>query len=160
MGRGIETNFVEQRSRFRGEGMPVLSQDRRDESTCRTLSLRPCNMYRFQSIEFRWLPIVSAWLCPSKTSLAVMEAHTSYPSLRHHSIISGIAFLFMLLPDFLMASTMAKLVCNVLSAATASCEVGQWLYAMTDKLLLTYCIGARHRCGRGGEGPYLGGKGA
>lgn len=49
------------------------------------------------------------------------EPHTSYPVLRHHSIISGIACLFMPRPDFRMASTMEKLDCSVFSAATAAC---------------------------------------
>ncbi len=47
-------------------------------------------------------------------------SQTSYPSLRHHSIISGIEFLFMLLPDFLIASTMEKFDWSVFSAAIAS----------------------------------------
>lgn len=46
--------------------------------------------------------------------------HTSYPALRHHSIISGMAFLFMLRPDLRMASTTAKLDWRVLSAAMAA----------------------------------------
>ena len=63
--------------------------------------------------------------CPSPQSpaldrLVALEAHTSYPILRHHSIISGIAFWFKLLPDLRMASTIAKLLCKVLRAATAS----------------------------------------
>ncbi len=65
--------------------------------------------------------------CFCTTPLAVIvEAHTSYPILRHHSIISGIAFLFMPLPDCLMACTMAKLVCKVLRAATASCDMDEF----------------------------------
>ncbi len=95
--------------------------------------------------------------CFCRTPLAVIvEAHTSYPILRHHSIISGIAFLFMPLPDCLMACTMAKLVCNVLRAATASCDVDELEYSAGEKLLVTYCICAIcHRCGRSGEAPCL-----
>ena len=91
--------------------------------------------------------------CVCKTSFAVMvEAHTSYPILRHHSIISGIAFLFMLMPDFLMASMTAKLVCSVLRAATASCDIVELGHVHREKP--TYCIcAAYHRRGRCGEAP-------
>lgn len=86
----------------------------------------------------------------------VVEAHTSYPILRHHSTISGIAFLFMLLPDFLMASMTAKLVCSVFKAATASCGIDEWEYAV-EELLLAYCVSAAcHRCGCGEEAPRWG----
>ena len=56
-----------------------------------------------------------------RLGLAVtVEAQTSYPSFRHHSIILGIESLAMALPDFLTNSTIAKLLCKVLRAATAS----------------------------------------
>lgn len=88
----------------------------------------------------------------------VVEAHTSYPILRHHSTISGIAFLFMLLPDFLMASMTPKLVCNVFKAATASCGIDEWEYVGEELLLLlAYCVSAAcHRCGCGEEAPRWG----
>jgi hypothetical protein len=53
-------------------------------------------------------------------SLECWEPHTSYPILWHHSIISGIANLFIPRPDFLMASTIEKLDCSVFNAATAA----------------------------------------
>lgn len=55
-------------------------------------------------------------------SQVLREPHTSYPILWHHSIISGIACLFMPRPDFLIASTMEKFDCSVFSAATAAFE--------------------------------------
>ena len=47
------------------------------------------------------------------------EAHTSYPILRHHSIISGMACLFMPRPDWRMALTMEALDWRLLSALMA-----------------------------------------
>lgn len=137
-------------------GEPILTQDRRDESTCRTLALSPSNVDSVQAVEVGRLSFVSAWLHLSKTSFAVaVEAHTSYPILRHHSIISGIASLFKLLPDFLMESTIAKLLCNVFRAATASCGIGEWEYA--GEVLLAYRVSAAcHHCGRRREAPRLG----
>ena len=143
-----------------GRGEPILTQDRRDESTGRTLALSPSNVDSVQAVEVGRLSFVSAWLHLSKTSFAVaVEAHTSYPILRHHSIISDIAFLFMLLRDFLMESTIAKLVCNVFRAATASCGIGEWEY--TGEVLLAHCVTAAcHRCGCRREAPRLGEKSA
>jgi hypothetical protein len=46
--------------------------------------------------------------------------HTSYPILRTQSLISGSACLFHPGPRFLIASTMEKLLCSELSAATAA----------------------------------------
>ena len=115
---------------LRGRGEPILTKDRRDESTCRTLSLGPSNVDGVQTVEIGWLSFVSAWPRLSKCLfVAIVEAHTSYPILWHHSTISGIEFLFMLLPDFLMASTTAKLVCKVFREATASCVIVQWKYS-------------------------------
>lgn len=79
-----------------------------------------------------------------------MEAHTSYPILRHHSIISGIESLFTALPDFRIASTMVKLLCKVLRVATASCDVGELGVHEVRRLLLAYCVCAGCHCrGRG-----------
>lgn len=52
-------------------------------------------------------------------------SHTSYPILRHQSIISGMAFLCRLWPDFRMALTIEKLDCRVFKADTASWADGQ-----------------------------------
>lgn len=51
------------------------------------------------------------------------KPHTLYPILLHHSIISGMAALFMPRPDLRMASTIAKLDCSVFNAATAAYRV-------------------------------------
>lgn len=86
-----------------------------------------------------------------------VDAHTSYPILRHHSIISGIAVLFMSLPDFLIASTIAKLLCSVLRAATASYDIRESRHRRGEKLVLAYCIcAACHYFGRAGQAPGLG----
>lgn len=53
------------------------------------------------------------------------EAHTSYPILRNHKSISGMACLFMPWPDFRMASTMEKFDWRVFRAAMASCLGGE-----------------------------------
>lgn len=85
-----------------------------------------------------------------------MEAHTSYPILRHHSIISGIESLFTALPDFRIASTTAKLLCKVLRVATASCDVGELGVHEARRLLLAYCVCAGCHCrGRGEKVSYL-----
>lgn len=115
---------MEQRcSRSPRRGEPILSQDRGDESTGRALALGTGNVYGVQPVEIGRLSFVSAWLRLLSGTLFVVavEAHTSYPTLRHHSTISGIAFLFMPMPAFLMASKTTKLLCNVLSAVMASC---------------------------------------
>lgn len=49
-----------------------------------------------------------------------------------------------------MASTMAKLLCNVLRVATASCDVGELDVHEARKLLLAYSVCAGCHCrGRG-----------
>lgn len=72
--------------------------------------------------------------------VVIVDAHTSYPILRHHSIISGMAVLFMPMPDFLIASTIVKLLCNVLRAATASYDTGELRHTHGEKLLLAHYI--------------------
>ena len=135
----------------------ILIQDRRDESTGGTLPLGPSNVYRVQPVEIRGLSSASVWLRLRNGSLVVsVEVRTSYPILRHQSTISGIEFLFAPWPDFLMASTTAKLVCNVFKATTASCGIGQWEYAAKE-VLLAYCVSAAcHGCRCGRKAPYLG----
>lgn len=82
--------------------------------------------------------------CVYQAGLVVkVDAHTSYPILRHHSIISGIAVLFMSLPDFLIASTIEKLLCNVLRAATASYNKGQLRHTHQGEAV----AGSLHMCG-------------
>lgn len=72
------------------------------------------------------------------------ELHTLYPILLHHSIISGIAALFMPRPDLRIASTIAKLDCSVFNAATAACEQSAIVFA---RLRHTYCIVALAHAG-------------
>lgn len=63
---------------------------------------------------------MSLVLVASARSVRAHLTRTSCPIFLHHSIISGMACSFSLRPDFLMASMTAKLLCNVLSDATAS----------------------------------------
>lgn len=51
---------MEQWTRVRGGGIPVLSQDGRDESTCRTLALGPGDVYWVEPVQIRWLSTFSA----------------------------------------------------------------------------------------------------
>ena len=65
------------------------------------------------------------------------KTHTSYPILLHHSIISGMAFLFIPRPDFLMASTMEKFDWSVFKAAIASYR------PITEQLKMTIDAGIK-----------------
>ena len=72
-------------------------------------------------------------------------AHTSYPILRTHATISGIASSFIRLRSCLMDSMTAKLLWRVLRAATASCRSDQ-LCLVKHKMHFEDC-GATHRIG-------------
>ena len=80
VGRCVKPYLMEQRSRFRGGGVPVLSQYGRDESTCRTLALGARNVYEVQPIEIRWLPISQPG-CACRSRLKSESSHlVSNPS--------------------------------------------------------------------------------
>ena len=93
----------------------ILGQDGRDEGGSTPLALGASNVNRVQLVKIGWLKFVSVL-----NDATGYTTHTSYPVFLTQSIISGMAFWFIPLPDFLIASTMEKLLCSVLSAATAA----------------------------------------
>jgi hypothetical protein len=87
--------------------------------------------------------VISLILVAPARSVQAHLTRTSCPIFLHQSIISGMACSFSLRPDFLMASMTAKLLCNVLSDATASftSEVSEWYIWSAFG---TYRIRSRH----------------
>ena len=102
----------------------VLGEDGRDKGAGRSLAFRAGDVNSVQTIEVGGLQIdcereiEHGRGCPQRWR----DGHTSYPILRHHSIISEMACPFIFPPDKRIALTTEALDCSELRALTASCN--------------------------------------